>query len=182
MISLGSAHDTSSRKRDPSTTERSERMRADTGRACGPRRGDTRPSVVPLRHEFRVVFPSVLTPPSPPPPSPSLSYPLLPLVRVLARTEPSIRFGLLCYYLTAYVYTNTRLSLPLPLPLRLRLRLRLLLLFLFLVLLLPPCLPPPRPPSFILFLLFLPSAFKVVCVLRYARDITRFFLEAHCDK
>ena len=56
------------RKRSRSTTER--RMRADTGRACGPRCGDTRPNVVPLRHEFRVLFPPppvatalVLTPP-----------------------------------------------------------------------------------------------------------------------
>lgn len=32
-------------------------MRADTGRACGSRCGDTRPNVVPLRHEFRVLFP-----------------------------------------------------------------------------------------------------------------------------
>lgn len=134
--------------RDPSTTKRSEdseearteRMRADTGRACGPRRGDTRPSVVPLRHEFRV--------------DPSY-FVLLPVV-LAARVR-------------GHLYT---LWSPLLLPPCTRIYVRIYSRHTSLLLLL----------LLVLFLLFLPSAFKAVRVLRYARNITRFFLEAHCDE
>lgn len=82
-------HLTSARKRGPRTTDddRSVPYRAyarspTPAERVGHESGDTRPSVVPLRHEFRVVFPTSLTPrpPSPPPARPNPpSDPLRPL-------------------------------------------------------------------------------------------------------